>query len=115
MTLMRTVSPVAIGATAVVLSALLGGLFGGRVLATQEDIPQYYDEFSAALAVIEANYVDEIETEHLIYGAIGGMLQTLDPHSNFMDRVSHIFFFFKLCLDCSKFWSHDQIFIFPPN
>lgn len=86
---MRIVSPLAYGAGAVVLSALLGGLFGGRVLATQEDIPRYYDSFAAALATIEAHYVDEVDTERLIYQAIGGMLQTLDPHSNFMDPRSY--------------------------
>ena len=82
---MRVVSPLAFGASAVVLSALLGGLFGGRVLATQEDFPRHYDEFATALASIEAHYVDEVDTERLVYQAIGGMLQTLDPHSNFMD------------------------------
>lgn len=86
---MRVVPPLAFGAAAVVLSALLGGLFGGRVLATQEDIPRHYDAFSAALASIEAHYVDDVDTERLIYQAIGGMLQTLDPHSNFMDPRSY--------------------------
>ena len=86
---MRVVSPLTFGACAVVLSALLGGLFGGRVLATQEDFPRHYDEFATALASIEADYVDEVDTERLVYQAIGGMLQTLDPHSNFMDPRSY--------------------------
>ena len=86
---MRAVSTLTIGVSAVVLSALLGGLFGGRVLATQEDMPQHYDAFATALAAIEANYVDEVDVERLIYQSIGGMLQTLDPHSNFMDPRSY--------------------------
>ena len=86
---MRAVSPLALGASAVVLSALLGGLFGGQVLATQEDLPQHYDRFAEALAAIETHYVQEVDTERLIYRAIGGMLQTLDPHSNFMDPRSY--------------------------
>ena len=73
----------------VVLGGLAGGLFGGRVLATQETVPQHYDAFADALAAIEANYVDEVETERLVYQAISGMLQTLDPHSNFMDPQSY--------------------------
>ena len=86
---MRVVSPLAFGTGAVIVSALVGGLFGGRVLATQEEIPRHYDEFATALASIEAHYVDEVDTERLIYQAIGGMLQTLDPHSNFMDPRSY--------------------------
>jgi carboxyl-terminal processing protease len=82
---MRVVSSIAIGAISVILSALIGGVFGARVLATQEDIPKHYDSFSTALAAIEANYVDEVDVEFLVYQAIGGMLQTLDPHSSFMD------------------------------
>ncbi len=86
---MRGVSSLAGGASAVVLFAVLGGLFGGQILATQEDIPRHYDEFATALAAIETHYVDEVDTERLIYQAIGGMLQTLDPHSNFMDPRSY--------------------------
>ena len=73
-----------VAALAIAGSALVGGLFGGQVLATQEEVPQYYSLFSSALSAIEANYVQPVETEPLIYGAIHGMLQTLDPHSSFM-------------------------------
>jgi len=76
-------------AGAVVLSGLIGGVFGGRVLATQEEMPQHLDAFASALAAVEANYVDEVDTERLVYQSIGGMLQTLDPHSNFMDPRSY--------------------------
>ena len=86
---MRGVTSLTLGAGAVVLSGLVGGLFGGRVLATQGGVPQHYDAFASALAAVEANYVDEVDTERLVYQAIGGMLQTLDPHSNFMDPRSY--------------------------
>ena len=78
-----------VGAGAVVLCALVGGLFGGKVLARQDAVSQHYDAFATALAAIEANYVEEVDTERLVYRAIGGMLQTLDPHSNFMDPRSY--------------------------
>ena len=47
-----------------------------------------YDEirlFSEALSIVKRNYVEEPETRDLIQGAIEGMLQSLDPHSSFMD------------------------------
>ena len=86
---MRVVSPLAIVTGAVVLSALVGGIFGGQVLATQADLPQHYGRFATALVLVETHYVDEVDTERLIYQAIGGMLQTLDPHSSFMDPRSY--------------------------
>ena len=86
---MRGVTSLTLGAGAVVLSGLVGGVFGGRLLATQEEMPQHYDAFASALAAVEANYVDDVDTERLVYQSIGGMLQTLDPHSNFMDPRSY--------------------------
>ena len=41
--------------------------------------------FTTALGAVESNYVDKVDSARLVYGAIGGMLQTLDPHSSFMD------------------------------
>ena len=67
------------------MSAIVGGLFGGQVLARQDSMTRQYDAFAAAVAAIEDHYVDEVDVEQLVSRAVGGMLQTLDPHSNFMD------------------------------
>ena len=73
----------------VVGSALLGGLFGGRVLAGQDSLSEQYEVFATALAAIETTYVGEVDSEQLVYRATAGMLQTLDPHSSFMDPRSY--------------------------
>ena len=70
---------------AVVLSAIAGGFFGSNALATQDDVLQQYRVLSAALAAIDREYVEEVPSERLVYGAIDGMLKTLDPHSSFFD------------------------------
>jgi hypothetical protein len=68
----------------VVLSALTGGLLGSRVLATATDRESERSRsYAAALAVVESQYVEPLDTTPLIYGSIEGMLRTLDPHSTF--------------------------------
>ena len=74
---------------AVVLSALAGGFLGNRVLATQDEVTTQYRVLTAALAAIEREYVEEVPTDRLVYGAIDGMLHTLDPHSSFFDPRSY--------------------------
>ena len=86
---MRIIRSLPVVVMVVVVSALAGGLFGGRVLATQDRVAEQYKAFSNALAVIETNYVDEVDPERLVYSAINGMLQTLDPHSSFMNPRSY--------------------------
>ena len=44
----------------------------------------YLELFQKVLHFVEANYVDEVKNKELVYGAIKGMLETLDPHSNFL-------------------------------
>lgn len=41
--------------------------------------------FSDTLAIIHSEYVDEVNPRDLIYGALEGMLSSLDAHSHFMD------------------------------
>ena len=82
---MRTSRFLGVSVLAVGLSAGLGGLMGKSALATQDRLPAHYKSFTAALAAIEANYAEPVESDRLVYGAINGMLQTLDPHSSFMD------------------------------
>jgi len=73
-----------VAAFAVLVSALAGGLLGRSALATDAR-QQDYRTFTEALAAVEANYIDKVESSRLVYGAVDGMLQTLDPHSSFMD------------------------------
>ncbi|MDH3258778.1 MAG: S41 family peptidase [Deltaproteobacteria bacterium] len=40
--------------------------------------------FSDAIAIVQNNYVEDVDSQEVVYGAIKGMLQTLDPHSSFM-------------------------------
>jgi carboxyl-terminal processing protease len=68
-----------------VISALVGGLFGRRALALDDGVIERYKIFNAALSAIENGYVDDIESDRLVYGAVRGMLATLDPHSSFFD------------------------------
>ena len=72
----------------VVLCALVGGFFGRGALA-QDQLDQQYRVLADALQAIESNYVGDVESDRLVYSAISGMLQTLDPHSNFMDPNSY--------------------------
>src|SRR6187401_273629 len=73
----------------VVVCALVGGLFGRSALVAQDQLPDQYKVFAAALRAVEENYVGEAPSDRLVYGAISGMLQTLDPHSSFMDPKSY--------------------------
>lgn len=82
---MRSYRSTSIAVFAIVFCALVGGFFGRSALATQDQVPDQYKVFTAALNAVEANYVGEVESDRLVYSAISGMLQTLDPHSSFMD------------------------------
>ena len=79
--------PVAI--LAVVLSAIAGGAVGGSLLARQDQVETLYKIFTSALDAISKEYVEELPSDRLVYGAIDGMLKQLDPHSSFFDPRSY--------------------------
>jgi carboxyl-terminal processing protease len=78
---------VKMGLTIVFVATLVTGVLIGKgwdraVMATET-----YEElktFTEVLAHIQKHYVEEVKTKDLVYGAIRGMLATLDPHSAFM-------------------------------
>jgi carboxyl-terminal processing protease len=41
--------------------------------------------FARALAIIEVSYLEPVDQESLVYGAIRGLADSLDPHSVFLD------------------------------
>src|SRR5439155_26615627 len=45
--------------------------------------------FTRLLSYVENNYIEDVDQDKLVYGAIKGMLATLDPHSSFMDPAQY--------------------------
>jgi len=80
---MRRFRPLSAVFFAILVSALVGGVYGRNALATDDKVPEHYRAFTAALNAIETNYVDKVDSDNLVYGAVRGMLGTLDPHSSF--------------------------------
>ena len=80
---MRRYRPLPAVVFAILVSALVGGLFGRSALATDDKIPEHYKAFTSALSAIETSYIDKVDSDNLVYGAVRGMLGTLDPHSSF--------------------------------
>jgi len=54
------------------------------VSAKENGIYEQLKIFGNVLDLVERNYVEEVQPKKLIYGAIQGMLTSLDPHSSFM-------------------------------
>ena len=59
------------------------------VEADTNDIYKNIEIFTEVLRQIEDNYVEPEDPQKLIYGAIKGMVQSLDPHSSFMTKEEH--------------------------
>lgn len=64
-------------------TALLGA--PARATETAESPFANLSIFARALSQIEAAHVDPPDQDRLVYGAIRGMVDTLDPHSSFLD------------------------------
>lgn len=75
-----------------ILVAMASGAFAGVLTlgldlhgtARAEDTYDKLKVFTKVLELVQRQYVEEVDPEQLVYGAINGMLQTLDPHSSFM-------------------------------
>jgi len=52
---------------------------------SKDELYKEVELFSDTLAIIQSDYVNEVKPKDLIYGALKGMLSSLDPHSQFMD------------------------------
>ncbi|MBI4697942.1 MAG: S41 family peptidase [Nitrospirae bacterium] len=68
--------------------AVISSLLILRLNVANAGAGESYDKiktFAEVLTLIKKNYVDEVKDDkNLIYGAIRGMLNSLDPHSSFM-------------------------------
>ncbi|MEW6419502.1 MAG: S41 family peptidase [Nitrospirota bacterium] len=67
--------------------ASAGILIGRWTISSVGAEVEGYEElkvFTETLSIVRKNYVEDVKPKDLIYGAIKGMLSSLDPHSGFM-------------------------------
>lgn len=57
-------------------------------LAKDQETYKNLETFANVLSLLEKNYVEEIDVEQVIQGAIKGMLASLDPHSSYLKPES---------------------------
>src|SRR5574340_100561 len=69
------------------------GIFIGRWSVTSVSAEgEGYEElrtFTEVMSMVKKYYVEEVKPKDLVYGAIKGMLSSLDPHSSFMTPESY--------------------------
>jgi carboxyl-terminal processing protease len=63
---------------------LFGPYNDTKVSALDKGIYKDIKTFNEVLDMVKKNYVDEVDSQTLIQGAINGMIKSLDPHSAFM-------------------------------
>ncbi len=75
------------GSGVVVVGALVLGLILGKGVEKTGYASESYEElkvFAEVLTQVKKHYVEEVQTNDLVHGAVRGMLKTLDPHSAYM-------------------------------
>ncbi|MDH7512143.1 MAG: S41 family peptidase [Clostridiales bacterium] len=59
------------------------------LVARDEDFwGESLEKYSTLLSLIETNYFNQVDPEQLVFSSIRGVLETLDPHSYFLDPAS---------------------------
>lgn len=73
--------------TLLLLAVLLAFGVSGAIRVADADAASEYQDlqlFTDVLTIVKRSYVEEVSIKDLVYGAIDGMLTSLDPHSGFM-------------------------------
>ncbi len=61
---------------------------GNQVFANQQDVYKQLNLFGEVYERVRSEYVEQIKDKDLIEAAINGMLQSLDPHSSYLNAES---------------------------
>ncbi|MFH1201374.1 MAG: S41 family peptidase [Candidatus Omnitrophota bacterium] len=83
---MKRSKKVALSILSVVLSlGLVSIAISGIERKKKDDIYPQLELFTDVLGLVQTDYVEESKPKDLIYGALKGMMASLDPHSQFLD------------------------------
>ncbi len=71
-------------ATVLTFALIVSTQLAPSALAKSKDHYLNLQLFAKVMNLVQKYYVEEVDTKKLIYGGIKGMLQELDPHTNFL-------------------------------
>ena len=75
----------------IIISVFLISLIASSFLsASNKDLYQKLDVFGDVFDIIKKNYVEDVNDKKVIEYAINGMLQSLDPHSGYMNTEIYV-------------------------
>lgn len=79
------------------LAGVVGFLLGVGLdaLSAQADAPsplRHLDRFAEVLALVDRHYVEPVDVDALLAGASRGVVETLDPHSQYLDPEEYALF-----------------------
>jgi len=81
---MAVVATVAMASSPALYGAKKGAAPTGTANQATEERYENLGLFQKVLFFVEQNYVEDVNNKKLIYGALKGMVETLDPHSSFL-------------------------------
>ena len=68
---------------------LIGGMLASHAEVDADKTVTQVRTFGRILALVEDNSVSKVESKDMVENAIQGMLHTLDPHSNYLNREAY--------------------------
>lgn len=77
-----------VAVSAFLFAFLLGGIFGGRVLAVTDEARDVLRVYTELVSSVHDNYPAERTYETLVNSSIEGIVRTLDPHTNFLSAAA---------------------------
>jgi len=69
--------------------AIIALLIGGLVYGLADSLYRSLEEFGQVASVVNSHYMEDVDSEDLIRAGIKGMLETLDPYSEYLDPKRH--------------------------
>ncbi len=73
-----------LAAAVIAVGALLGALIGGSTSGASSETDAFLARYTDVLRTLAEHAPTAAKVEELVYGSLDGMLETLDPHSNFL-------------------------------
>ncbi|MFB0510153.1 MAG: S41 family peptidase [bacterium] len=69
----------------ILVVAVVGGVFGAKLWAQRTNLLESLQLFNTILNIVQQNYVKDVDNKELIKSAVEGMLESLDPYTQYLE------------------------------